>query len=174
MATAQILLVVKAPGDIEPSVFQTLVEGAARAAGASPSAWTYDATPVLLERDVDSALVQTVKGGPWNGLQFTSGSALPPGQSSAVVSAYRQNIVGVTPGRENSVGTQINERVGEALRARGEVRSGLKYLRHPISWDRGIPAAISLGTGGSSAGGVAAAAGIFGLLTLAAIYGTRR
>jgi hypothetical protein len=171
MATAQILLAVKAPGDVPRETFQSAVEAAVRSVGGATSAWTYDATPVLLERDTDSAFVQTVKGGPWAGLSWTSGTALPAGQSSAVISAYRQNVVGLPAGG----GATLAETVGTALRAFGEVRSGVRTIRNTISWDRGVPAAIPIaGSGSGSAQGVAAAAGIFGLLTLAAIYGTRR
>lgn len=182
MATAQILLVVKAPTDVPREAFQSAVESAARAAGVATSSWTYDATPVLLER-VDQpnpddpgfgSRVDRVKSGPWNNFVFNAISSAPVGsQSSAVLSAYRQNLVGV-PETSSSVLTVISTAVRSALGSYGEIKSGFKTLRNPVPWDRGIPAAIAI-SGGGGAGGIVTAAGIFGLLTLGAIYyGNRR
>lgn len=165
MANAQILILVTSPTEVPAEVFQGAVERAVRASGLGLGPWTYDATAVTLRRE--GTLTERVVGGPWDGLELTSGTPLSAATRRAVISAFRQNISGLRDGTVDSEIMGVHAAVRQSLASRGELRVAFRTTRNAISWDRGVPRPIELSQTGQTAGigwGVLAAIGGLALI----------
>lgn len=175
MANAQLLIVARGLSEIPAEDFRRAVEAAARAQGLGPGPWTYDATPSEARRASDSALVERVTSGPWEGFEITLGTTVPDAPHRVVISAFRQNLIGIPDsGDTSSIFGRVIDAVRGALTRPGVVmRIGFRTLRNTVSWDRGIPRSIDLsagGVGGSSVGLVA----VLGIAAIAMTVAGRR
>lgn len=152
MANAQILVLVSAPSEISTETFAAIVERAARAQGLGLGPWTYDATASTMAQ-AGSSFVERVVGGPWDGLEITSGTTVPASRRM-VISAFRQNLAGLP---DNAAGADaalsaLGTIVRAELSSRGSVRLATRTTRNAISWDRGVPRPIDLSETGQTSG----------------------
>lgn len=175
MANAQILLLLA--GAVPADTIRTVVEAAARANGFTPSAWTYatGADTALRDSSTPDGRVGTFSTGPFLGKSFsTSTPMLPPASATAPTTgqvpwtAFRMNLLN---GPDRSAGgdqtSQALYAIAAAIRAglSNVIASASRGASNTITWDRGVPAAITLpeSGGGGSAGllvGMALVAGV--------------
>lgn len=167
MANAQVLVLVRSSAPVPVDSIRSIVEAAARGNNFRPGQWTFDSQAVHVAPVAEGG--GTVVGGTWAGDPV--GETVPPQGATIFFNTFRQNLLDgpepSTPTRDGSWPMNTTP-VGQALRALPTVSSTRLAFRSPtnsISWDRGVPAPISLPASGSSSStpmlvGIAVVAGL--------------
>lgn len=147
MANAQVLVLVRSSAALTPDQIRLPIEAAARAAGFTPTQWTFNTQAVQVNPVAAGGGV--VSGGPWSG--DTVSETIPAAGSRLYFNAFRQNFLNgpdPTAAQQASGGWPFSTApISAALRALPGVSSVRLSFRSPtnsISWDRGVPDAIAL------------------------------
>lgn len=164
MANAQVLVLVRG-GALNPDQIQGPIESAARAAGFTPGPWTFNTQSVQVLPAAGGG--GTVSGGDWNGDSVSE--TVPAGGARITFNAYRQNFLNGPDPSTTAIWPFSTTAVGALLRGLPGVTSTRIAFRSPsnsISWDRGVPAPISL-VATAPSGSNGALLGIFAVGVLA-------